>query len=283
MQCPYCQYENEAGSRFCVECGNVLPEESELTGEQRYQVNQEGSAETPVDVASRETNVEKNESPVISTPQAVEMKSQIVSPLAEETETWYDASEEQRKQIRKWKIIAGVVGALCLVFFFGFLYAVDLYNDRVGEINSLIGDNYDLKQSYRDLEKDYNELIELYDLEGRYAVKLTAVYNGDTEYNKISDELNSASLDSICVAYVIHDPRGKWEDKVYADVISVDGTVLTPKEENANHTWGYPKLSSTTGEEKYKGWFRTDWTAGTYKIMFYQENQVIASFDIEVE
>lgn len=246
--------------------------------------------------------------------------SQILSTKADETATDGSAKKTKQNRFDVWKITA-VVSVLAALLFAG-LYAgkASAYNDLLMEYGIVL-DGYDLlwdayeemektaasgNEEYQELSEKYTELeaalsektegyealnekcqeleklVSRYDLEGRYRIEVTDCFNSDDKYNKISDSMKIGDLDCICFKWTIHDDTEAWDDVFYADIITPDGEVFSSQPEKDGHTWK-TDVSDTTGTtNSRKGWFRHEWIAGTYRVIFYQGSEAVGTYEIEV-
>ncbi len=196
------------------------------------------------------------------------------------TQKVVDTGEEKKENgAGGWKKSAAVL--LMLVLLFACLYATKLsdYNDLVRKYNKRDREYDTLNAEYNELENVLNQ----YDLEGKYTIKVTEIYNGTDEYEKISDELSRENMDCLCIKWSIYDYTKSWGDVLYADMITPDGKVFLPKAANNQHTWK-TDLSDTVGEVRWlQGWLREGiWKSGTYRIIFYQGSRAIDSFEVKV-
>lgn len=244
--------------------------------------------------------------------------SQETSSVETRAQKVVNSSEKNKKASSSgWKITSAIL--LLGVIVFAGLYVSQIsefddlsvrYNQKFQEYNELEAKYKEQEEKYKELEdlqkakvqelesltKKYEQqkkMIESYDLDGQYIIDVTAVYNGTEEYRRLSggllgmisiaNTLSKESLDCVCVEWDIRDLTKSWDDLLYVDVITPSGEIFLPKTENNNHTWKID-LSDTTGDKHgRKAWFQEGtWKSGTYRIIFYQGNRAIDSFEVKV-
>lgn len=152
----------------------------------------------------------------------------------------------------------------------------ELLDDQLNYINS------EMASLYSEYEK-LDRIISDYDLIGKYTVSVLDVYNGTNQYEKISDEIKKQKLNCICLNWSTFDYTKSWDDVIYVDIITPDGKIFLPKSENNNHTWKLVPSDSSDEEQNWNGWFQLNtWLSGTYRVIFYQGNRAIDSYEIRV-
>ena len=144
----------------------------------------------------------------------------------------------------------------------------------------------ELKAKYDSVNQKYenlNKTVDRYDLDGRYNIEVTSAYNGTEDYEKISDSLKASSLDCLCLEYSLYDYTKSWKTIIYVDIITPSGEIFMPEAENNGHTLK-ANLSDTTGDVRYRRfWWRlATWETGTYRVVFYQGNRAIDSYEVKV-
>lgn len=167
-----------------------------------------------------------------------------------------------------WKVLS-VAGFVFALLFFA------LYSNQIAKYEDITQEYFDLKEEYAQLKKRYDR----YDLEGRYAVEVTEVYNSDEDGKKINDALVADSIDNICVGYTVYDFADNWQDPFYVDIIQPDGSVRNPKPENNNHTLS-PDVDRD--DPSWRLWWNPNGETGTYKLVFYQGNLAICVHEIDI-
>lgn len=188
-------------------------------------------------------------------------------------------NENKKTVVSGWKISSVVFMMLAMLF--AGLYAIQLseYDDMESKYNRKNREYNSLNEEYEELEK----VIALYDLEGKYAIELTSVYNGDSDKKQISKDLPTSSLKYVCMKWTVHSFSEEWDDMIYINVIRPDGSVMTPQKEY-NYYTTRDDLRDKTGSSQGREWSWADqsWKKGTYQVVFVQAESVIASFEIEV-
>lgn len=187
--------------------------------------------------------------------------------------------EKKNNGAAGWKKTSAIL--LMITLLFAGLYAAKIseYDDLERKYNQKNGEYNSLNKEYKKLEK----MIGLYDLEGKYTIDITDIYNGTDEYKKISDGFERQQLERICFSWNTHDYTGSWDDVLYVDVLTPEGKIFSPKSENANHTWKIDFPDSQADEQSWKAWFKEGtWKSGTYRIIFYQGSRAIDSVEVKV-
>ena len=117
-----------------------------------------------------------------------------------------------------------------------------------------------------------------------YEILMFYAYNGTQNGEKISDEFDHTTLNCLCVEWDVTDSARTWDDPLYMDIVNPKGEVLALAKEYDNHTWKEFFSNATGGLES--GGMALDcnrWDAGTYKVIFYQGDQSICYYTIEVK
>lgn len=201
--------------------------------------------------------------------------SQTHSDVATHTQKTADTKEKKNG----WMTAFLVLLVFMLAFVGNFAIQVSKYKDLESSYNWK-------KREYNSLEKEYKkleEMISLYDLEGKYGIDVTDVYNGTEDYEKKSSELDHKNLDRICIKWTIYDNTKVWGDVLYMDVLNPDGEICYLNPENDNHTWKIDLSNCTTEKVTYWVPFRMNiWKSGTYWVIFYQGSRAIDSFEMKV-
>lgn len=186
---------------------------------------------------------------------------------------------EKKNVASGWKISSAILLMITLLF-------LGLYATKVSEYDDLERKYNQRNREYNSLNEEYEELekvVALYDLEGKYAIELTSVYNGDSDKKQISKDLPASSLKYVCMKWTVHSFSEEWDDMIYINVIQPDGSVMTPQKEY-NYYTTRDDLRDKTGSSQGREWSWADqsWKKGTYQVVFVQAESVIASFEIEV-
>lgn len=122
------------------------------------------------------------------------------------------------------------------------------------------------------------------DQDSEYKILVFYAYNGTKEGEKISDEFDHTTLDCLCFQWDLTDSFQKWEDPFYMDFINPRGEVMASEKEFDDHSWK-DFFNDATGGLRTKGVAISSdrWDAGTYKVIFYQGNESICYYEIEVK
>lgn len=287
MQCPSCGTDNHENAAYCIVCGNPLGN-TVFDGESGSDLEKQDtgtktkpkssllwmilSAVLLVAAAALGILYVQKSGDYDTLSQSYDRLQADYQTLEAERQT---LNSDQESLDQQYRSLQSEYDAL-----------VEAYNLLMTEASAL-SDQYDMLVSECDtLQTEYDqlrELMDLYGVEGRYAVTLTDAYNSDTDYNRIGDTLEAAALDCLCVKFEISDVTGAWADTVvYADILNPDGSVFMPKSENNGHTWTFDLSGAKTTIQACSGWWRDDWQTGIYRVVFYQGDTAIASFSINV-
>lgn len=216
--------------------------------------------------------------------------SQTHSDVETHTQKTADTKEEKKNG---WKAAFLVLLVLMLAFVGNFAIQVSEYKDlessynwKKREYNSLKKENEALQKEKDSLSAECKKLentISLYDLQGKYRIQVTDVYNGTEDYEKKSSKLDHKNLDGICFKWTVYDDTKTWGDTLYVDIITPAGKVFDANAKKDNHTFKID-LSGTSGDTHGRqAWFQeSTWSSGTYRVIFYQGSRAIDSYDIKV-
>lgn len=169
-------------------------------------------------------------------------------------------------KLKKWRTTAIALIALSAVLLVGMVWALIAYADQSDYADSK-------REEAWEWRREYNDLVEFYDLEGRYAIEIKDIYNGTEDDAVLDRDMKAGDMDCLHFSLTVHTLNNRWPDDVYADVYDPSGERMFADRDRA---FAFEVTSASGSSSSWDSWFRDgSWQRGTYTLVFYQGDAVI--------
>lgn len=203
---------------------------------------------------------------------------------------------EPKKSGKLTQIILGILAAV-MAFAMWYFYNEstqweDDYYDARNDYRTVKSDYDDLKDTYDALQNDYNSMKNTYDewqefmenngLAYMCSVKVTDVFNRDSDGNRIGDDLNADTLIRLAISITINEgvAKDQWSDPLVIRLLNASGNQVAEWDITYDDIYGGDKA-----ELYWTMWTGTaaNITSGTYVAEFSHKGFIVERHEIVVD